>query len=291
VRTVKTSSGGRAVQIVYSNRRGARTMEHIGSAHDEVQLELLKSVARQRLAAGQGVLDLDLGSGAPGGPLPITSSRMGCLVDAILHAYAVLGFEQATGADEVFRQLVVARIIEPTSKIDGARVLAEAGVGSASYATLKRRLPVYATEAWRAKLAAACAARAALGPASLVLYDVSTLYFETDAGDGFREPGYSKERRLEPQITVGLLTDSSGFPLMVNAFEGNKAETATMLPVLRAFQAAHGLHEVTVVADAGMVSAANQKAIEAAGLSFILAVKIPDVPYVVAAWHQDHPGQ
>jgi hypothetical protein len=70
-------------------------------------------------------------------------------------------------------------------------VLAEAGVGSASYATLKRRLPVYATEAWRAKLAAACAAQAALGPASLVLYDVSTLYFETDAGDGFREPGYS----------------------------------------------------------------------------------------------------
>ena len=40
-----------------------------------------------------------------------------------------------------------------------------------------------------------------LGPATLVLYDVSTLYFETDAGDGFREPGFSKERRLEPQIT------------------------------------------------------------------------------------------
>jgi hypothetical protein len=266
-------------------------MEHIGSAHDEVQLEVLKSVARQRLAAGQGVLDLDVSGAARGGPLPITSSRMGCLVDAILHAYAVLGFEQATGADEVFRQLVLARIIEPTSKIDSARVLAEAGAGSASYATLKRRLPVYATEAWRAGLARACAAQATLGPASLVLYDVSTLYFETDAGDGFREPGYSKERRLEPQITIGLLTDSSGFPLMVNAFEGNKAETATMLPVLRAFQAAHGLHEVTVVADAGMVSAANQKAIEAAGLSFILAVKIPDVPYVVAAWHQDHPGQ
>jgi hypothetical protein len=44
----------------------------------------------------------------------------------------------------------------------------------------------------------------------LFLYDVSTLYFETDAGDGFREPGFSKERRLEPQITIGLLTDASG---------------------------------------------------------------------------------
>jgi hypothetical protein len=58
-----------------------------------------------------------------------------------------------------------------------------------------------------------------------VLYDVSTLYFETDSGDGFREPGFSKERRLEPQITIGLLTAHDGFRLMVSAFEGNKAET------------------------------------------------------------------
>ena len=59
---------------------------------------------------------------------------------------------------------------------------------------------------------------------------MTTLYFETDAGDGFREPGFSKERRLEPQITIGLLTDAAGFPLMVEAFEGNTAETTTMLP-------------------------------------------------------------
>ena len=268
-------------------------MEHVGSAHDEVELELLKAVARQRIVAGQGVLDLDLrGRGeAVGGPLPITGSRMAHLVDALEHAYRVLGFEQATGRDEVFWQLVLARIIEPTSKLDSARVLSEAGVGSASYATLKRRLPTYATEAWRARLAAACAKHTALGPASLVLYDVSTLYFETDAGDGFREPGFSKERRLEPQITIGLLTDSTGFPLMVNAFEGNKAETTTMLPVIHAFQAAHGLHDVTVVADAGMVSLGNQRAIEAAGLWFILGARVPDVPYVLTTWRREHPDE
>jgi hypothetical protein len=79
-------------------------------------------------------------------------------------------------------------------------------------------------------ISAACAAHATLGPASLVLYDVSTLYFETDQGDGFRQPGFSKERRLEPQITVGLLTDSYGFPLAVEAFEGNKAETPPWSP-------------------------------------------------------------
>jgi hypothetical protein len=68
------------------------------------------------------------------------------------------------------------------------------GFAPASYATVKRRLPEYAQDAWRQRLSAACAAHARLGPASLVLYDVSTLYFETDQGDGFREPGFSKER-------------------------------------------------------------------------------------------------
>jgi hypothetical protein len=224
------------VQIVYSNRGGMRTMEHVGSAHDDAELELLKAVARQRLSAGQGELELPgLASPGGGGPLPIRSSRMGHLVDALSEAYRVLGFEEATGGDEVFKQLVLARIIEPTSKLDSARVLSEAGLQPWSYRTLKRRLPLYATDEFKTALASACAARASLGPAALVLYDVSTLYFETDAGDGFREPGFSKERRLEPQVTIGLLTDASGFPLMVNAFEGNKAETATMLPVLRAF--------------------------------------------------------
>jgi transposase len=186
---------------------------------------------------------------------------------------------------------VLARIIEPTSKLDSVRVLEEAGIGLISYRTMKRRLPVYAAEGWRESLAAACARQAKLGPASLVLFDVSTLYFETDAGDGFREPGFSKERRLDPQITIGLLTDAAGFPLMVNAFEGNRAETTTMLPTIRSFMAAHGLLDVVIVADAGMVSDKNMKAIEAEGLSFILGAKLTHVPYVIEAWHTAHPGE
>jgi hypothetical protein len=291
VRTVRTSSGATAVQIVYSSRRGSRQIEHLGSAHTAAEVELLKAAARQKLAAGQGELDLGLDAGAPGGPLPITSSRMGHLLDALWRAYEVLGFGLAAAGDEVFFQLVAARVIEPVSKLDSLRVLAEAGLAPASYPTVNRRLPVYAGHAWRQRLSAACAAHARLGPASLVLFDCSTLYFETETGDGFRESGFSKERRLEPQITIGLLTSADGFPLTVSAFEGNKAETKTMLPVISAFMAAHGLPDVTVVADAGMVSEANQKAIEAAGLSFILGMRIPHEPYVVQWWRREHPGQ
>jgi hypothetical protein len=283
------------VQIVHGSRRGARDIEHLGSAHDAQAVEALKAVARQRVAGGQGELELGFDAetvGAGGsGPLQIVSAQMTPLWDALCACYDQLGLGEATDGDEVFRQLVLARIIEPTSKQDSLRVLAEAGIDATSYATVKRRLQGYADDAWRRKLATACAAHAALGPTSLVMFDVSTLYFETDTGDGFREPGFSKERRLEPQITIGLLTDASGFPLMVEAFEGNRAETTTMLPTITAFMAAHQLAEVTVVADAGMVSEANRRAIEDAGLSFILGARIPDVPYVVTEWRGKHPDQ
>lgn len=291
VRVVKTASGARAVQIVYSNRGGKRDLEHIGSAHSDTELEALKAAAWQRLAAGQPELDLGMHSEpACGGPLPITSTRMGVLVDALTHVYAQLGFGSATGEDEVFRALVIARLIEPTSKLDSIRVLEEAGLAAPSYRTITRALPRYAADGFRSKLAAACAQRARLGSAALVLYDASTLYFETAEGDGFRESGYSKERRLEPQITIGLLTDTTGFPLQLHAFEGNKAETKTMLPVIEQFLADHRVADVTVVADAGMLSHDNRTKIVDAGLSYIIGQKVPEMPYVVQKWKDDHPN-
>jgi len=292
VRTVKTASGAVAVQIVWSSRRGSRSIEHVGSAHNDGQVEALKAAAQQRIVQGQGELDLGLDSAEIGsGPLEITGSRAGYLWDALCLVYEVLGLDRAAGGDEVFRDLVLARIIEPTSKADSLRVLAETGVDTVTYRTLTRRLPSYAKASFRAALSAACTRHAGLGPASLVLYDVTTLYFETDTGDGFREPGFSKERRLEPQITVGLLTDATGFPLAVAAFKGNEPETDTMLPVINAFKAAYQLADVTVVADAGMISEANQKAIQAAGLSFILGTRIAYVPQVITQWRDKHPGQ
>jgi hypothetical protein len=124
-----------------------------------------------------------------------------------------------------------------------------------SYATLKRRPPAYAKDSWRRKISAACAAHAGLGRASLVLYDVSVLFFETDEGDGFREPGYSKERRLDPQITIGLLTGQDGFPLMVSAFEGNKAVLVTWnhrRVSMRAEEVGHGSFAAGCRGDGGL---------------------------------------
>ena len=115
---------------------------------------------------------------------------MGRLLDAIAAVYGQLGFDKATGRDAVFEQLVTARIIEPTSKQDAARVLAEAGLGLVVSDGETKAARLCDTE-WRDRLGA-CTAAADLGPSALVLYDVTTLWFETDTGDGFREPRFSR---------------------------------------------------------------------------------------------------
>ena len=133
IRTVKTASGATAVQIVYSHRRSSRDIEHIGSAHTPEDVEALRAVARQRLHTGQDTSDF--GDGRPAGEaLPITSTRSKHLWDALSAAYAGLGFDTACDDDEVFRALVLARIIEPTSMLATLRVLAEIGMPAPGYA-------------------------------------------------------------------------------------------------------------------------------------------------------------
>jgi CheY-like chemotaxis protein len=73
--------------------------------------------------------------------------------------------------------------------------------------------------------------------------------------------------------------------------DGRVLTSYTEADIAEALGAAHGLPDVTVVADAGMISEANQKAIEAAGLSFVFGMRIPHVPYVVAQWRREHPGE
>jgi hypothetical protein len=123
VRTVRTASGTTAVRIVHSAHRGSRDIEHIGSAHDDIQLEVLKVVARQRLTAGKD--QLDLGPGAhrareAGRGWRTAADQVGADGSLVGRPGARLpgsGFEDADGGDEVFRQLVLARIISRSGRV------------------------------------------------------------------------------------------------------------------------------------------------------------------------------
>jgi transposase len=124
----------------------------------------------------------------------------------------------------------------------------------------------------------------------LCLYDVTTLYFEAEKEDDLRKVGYSKERRVDPQIVVGLLVDRHGFPLEIGCFEGSKAETATIIPVVKQFQDRHHLADMVVVADAGMLSAANLADLNDAQLRFIVGSRVTKAPLDLEShfrWHGD----
>ena len=288
---MKTASGATAVQVVWSRRGGYAQVEHLGSAHDEVELTALRRAAQTRMHEGEVPLDLGLAAPTRSAPFRVVSSRSARLIDAVESGWSALGFDHVVD-DKVFRLEVLARLVEPTSKRDSLRVLAELGVDWVpSYRTVKRCLVRVDQRGYRARLEAACVAHCGLQEFMFCLYDVTTLYWETDEADGFRKPGYSKERRLEPQILVGLLTDPAGFPLMARAFEGNKAETTTIAPVLDEFRAAHPGVGVTVVADAGMMSESNLVALERGGYRFIIGGRLPKVPAEVAVWREAHPGE
>jgi Transposase DDE domain len=156
---------------------------------------------------------------------------------------------------------------------------------------MRRTLARCAGRGYRDKIAGLCFAHAlASGDISLVLYDVTTLYFEAEHEDALRKVGYSKERRVDPQVVVGLLVDRHGFPLEIGCFEGSKAEKLTILPVIRQFQARHGIEAMVVVADAGMLSAANLDDLDEAGLGFIVGSRVTKAPVDLEShfrWHGD----
>ncbi|WP_073333597.1 IS1634 family transposase [Actinomyces glycerinitolerans] len=295
VRKVRTASGATAVQIVAKEHGVRRIVEHLGSAHDEAELAALIQAGREKIRGGQGVLDLaglaPRAARQAVAPAVVDSKRSVLLWDVLTGAYEMLGLGEATGGDEGFMQMVLARLVEPTSKEQVPRVISELGVGSVSRASLFRSLSRCAGRQWRDRIAAACLSHVTgRGDLSLCLYDVTTLYFEAEKEDDLRRVGYSKERRVGPQVIVGLLVDRAGFPLRVGCWEGSKAETSTLIPMVEEFRKASGIEHLVVVADAGMLSAGNLQALHDAGMGFIVGSRMTKAPADLAAhfaWRGD----
>ena len=282
IRKKKTKSGATAIQIIYKQGRIVTGLTHIGTAHNDAELKILLALAHEKMHEGQLSLDLEAPSGGGDTDLRLEKTYSALLWDTLSAVYDKLNFGRL--GDLVFKQLVLARIIEPTSKLDTIRVLADLGLDAPSNSGIHRCLRNTIDEGYREHLSEACFEYVKPEALRLVLYDVTTLYFEIQKEDEYRRPGLSKERRLEPQITVGLLVDRTGFPLEIQSFEGNRAEVRTLLPVLAGFRERHGLKDITVTADAAMLSAGNISELERLGYHYVIASRLAKTPYEIGEY-------
>ena len=90
-----------------------------------------------------------------------------------------------------------------------------------------------------------------------------------------------KERRVDPQIIVGLLVDRGGSPLQVGCWEGDRAETTTIIPVVEAFQAAHGIEELVVALMPACSRRPTWRPLDEARLRFIVGARQVRSHYLV----------
>lgn len=283
VKVSTSKSGAWTVQLATKNYGKSVILRHIGSAHTPAELKRLRAIARQELerpALGQTDLfttHLDLDR------VRVTSHKPEYLERIIAHYYNLLGFDELGPA--LLFDLVLTRVYQPCSKLRSLRIL-EAQFGrSYSFQAAYRLLDKLAEDKHKSKTSLEQKLYDAHiqhynTPLTVVLYDVTTLYFESARdGDEYKLPGYSKDgKHKDPQILVGLLTNISGFPLGYETFAGNTFEGNTLLVALQNWQAQFSSSKLRVIADAGMLSKLNVEKLTLAGFDFIVGARLKSVP-------------
>lgn len=145
--------------------------------------------------------------------------------------------------EELFRHIVIARLVYPTSKLKTVdylmRYQGKTVAVDAIYRFLDKLSDTYKETVEKI---AFNYTKKRLKNISVVFYDMTTLYFEAEDEDDLRKIGFSKDGKFQkPQIMLGLLVGEEGCPIGYDIFEGNTFEGHTFLPVLQRIQAKYGL--------------------------------------------------
>ena len=264
-----------------------KLIHHIGTAKSDTDLEFLMEKAQETLLELKHKDQLML-------PFPDDSSLSGLRTVGEYHQGAELvlgglfdrlGIPLANVA--LLRQLIMARILHPVSKRRTAQFINTSfGAGldeekiyrfmdsiSKSQSNILDKARGYVTSCYP-------------GSFGYILYDVTTLYFETDSEDedqygvaGFRKRGYSKDKRDDlPQVVLGLGVNSLGMPLTFKLYPGNTYEGSTLISGIDETLKTLGQNSLTVVGDAGMLSEKNLSALEQRNLFYIVGARLKSLP-------------
>jgi len=280
IRQKRNISGIISVQIIDKSSGKYKVIKTIGSSADEKEIEQLLIKGEEELVAIKRQLRINF-----------ETDKEKELVKTFFNSieeFTLLGPELLLGKifdeigfnkieDELFRHLVIARIIYPVSKLRTVDYLYKYKGINIEVNKVYRYLDKLHKEDMKLiqKISYNYIKEISEKELTIVFYDVTTLYFEIEEEDGLRKLGYSKDgKEQNPQIVLGLLVNQSGFPLAYEIFEGNKFEGHTMLGVIESFRKEYNLREIIIVADAAMMSNKNIKELTEKNYKYILGARI-----------------
>ena len=281
VRRKKNASGKVSVQLIEKVGRVNRLVETLGCSSDCAEVDRLAAIGRDKIRKMQSQLAMDFDA---------SEFRIAQFLDSI-HRIEPSGIEELVGKafdsigfnqleDEMFRTLVIARVVRPASKLGTIDYLRRELGQKVDLDSIYRYLDRLEDKLkYRVHNIAFKHTKAISGgKVGVVFYDVTTLYFEAERADDFRVPGFSKDGKTQnPQIVLGLLVGAQGTPLAYEIFKGNQFEGGTMIPVLKAFAKRFRLSKPIVVADAGLMSKDNIAELERLGYQYILGARIKNM--------------
>lgn len=275
VRKVRTKSGSFAVQVVRYVGHRSVIVKHVGSAKDEIELTILRRRAFDWIDEQTAQLSL----------FPAQKQNL-LVVDrgeciGVTHQFALKFFMACfdeCGLSHLPRMLLdlaVMRLIEPASKRRSIELL-QHYFGIKYSQRIYRNIPKLTAYKKEIEQCAYQLARQKFNePFYFVLYDVTTLYFESFKADEFRSEGFSKDNKpQQPQVVIGLLVTQNGFPLICEVFAGNTFEGKTMLPVVESFLSAHPQVRPIIVADAAMLDEKRLVYLRQKELSYIVGARL-----------------
>lgn len=280
VRKKHNKSGTVSVQIIDKSSGRYVVRQTVGSSSDTIEIDFLVKKAKHILLTygGQSVLPFDKDA-----ELVYVDTFLNGLKDLALvgpelllgRIFDEIGFNIIE--DEWFRHLVITRLVYPVSKLKTTDYLFKyRGIQCSVYSIYRYLDKLHSSQIEKVKHISLRHTLGLLGGTlSVVFYDVTTLYFEAADEDDFRKTGFSKDgKHQNPQIVLGLLVSSNGYPLDYDIFEGNKYEGDTLLPVIEHFKQKHNPGQLIVIADSGLLSQKNIGLLKSEQYQYILGARI-----------------
>lgn len=280
IRRKRNASGSISIQIIQKIAGKNKVLRTIGSSNDLMEIEFLIQKGRKELNELQKSSELPFSAKEE---MEFVNSFVDFIDSVKLvgpelllgKLFDEIGFNQID--DELFRHLVITRLVYPVSKLKTTDYLYKyKGIKISVYSIYRYLDKLHKKQLDKVKeISLNHTLNLFGGKIAVVFYDVTTLYFEAKEEDEFRKTGFSKDgKHQNPQIVLGLLVSENGYPLDYDVFEGNKYEGDTLIPIIEHFQTKHQPEQLIVVADAGLLSKKNIDLLVDKKYQYILGARI-----------------